>query len=241
MKEQKKEMNGKCSFCNNIFSKSVMTRHLMGCKERKEVPISPVYSLKGTVKDRRVFHILVEGRYKPEYWMHLDIAADITLKQIDKFLRNIWLECCGHLSSFHINDIEYHDVNDDMSDEPWPDLFGRRPKPRSTDIRIGAVLSPHQKFSYEYDFGSTTHLTLKVLSVYEKDIKYKFIEILARNLPPNIVCEVCGKPATFVCGECFYMDKGWLCDKCAEEHPCGEEMLLPVVNSPRVGVCAYGR
>jgi hypothetical protein len=46
-----------------------------------------------------------------------------------------------------------------------------------------------------------------------------------RNLePPLISCEVCGKPATEVC---------------AGEHECGEEMLLPVVNSPRVGMCGY--
>lgn len=32
---------------------------------------------------------------------------------------------------------------------------------------------------------------------------------------------------------------GRLCDTCAESYECGEEMLLPVVNSPRVGMCAY--
>ncbi len=34
-------------------------------------------------------------------------------------------------------------------------------------------------------------------------------------------------------------DAGWLCDSCAEDHKCGEDMLLPVVNSPRTGVCGY--
>jgi len=32
---------------------------------------------------------------------------------------------------------------------------------------------------------------------------------------------------------------GWLCDECAPKHKCGEDMLLPVVNSPRVGKCGY--
>ena len=32
---------------------------------------------------------------------------------------------------------------------------------------------------------------------------------------------------------------GWLCDDYAEGHKCREEMLLPVVNSPRTGVCGY--
>jgi hypothetical protein len=26
---------------------------------------------------------------------------------------------------------------------------------------------------------------------------------------------------------------------CAAKHECGEEMLLPVLNSPRAGVCGY--
>ena len=34
-------------------------------------------------------------------------------------------------------------------------------------------------------------------------------------------------------------EEGWLCQSCADEHECGEDMLLPVVNSPRTGVCGY--
>ena len=61
---------------------------------------------------------------------------------------------------------------------------------------------------------------------------------LARNLPPKILC-ACGELATQVCGQCNYDATSWLCKKCAAKHECGEEMFLPVVNSPRVGVCAY--
>jgi hypothetical protein len=60
-----------------------------------------------------------------------------------------------------------------------------------------------------------------------------------RNTPPLILCNVCGKPATEVCAQCIYDGEGWLCDDCAVEHEGGEEMLLPVVNSSRVGMCAY--
>lgn len=42
-----------------------------------------------------------------------------------------------------------------------------------------------------------------------------------------------------VCSICIYEGKGWVCDECAPEHECEEEMFLPVVNSPRVGMCAY--
>ncbi len=81
--------------------------------------------------------------------------------------------------------------------------------------------------------------SIKVISDREVEAKGKAIQVLARNTPPVILCEECGKPATNVCSQCIFDGKGWLCDDCAEEHECGEEMLLPVVNSPRVGMCAY--
>ena len=45
--------------------------------------------------------------------------------------------------------------------------------------------------------------------------------------------------ATGLYTQCIYEDKGCLCDACAKSHECGEEMLLPLVNSPRAGVCGY--
>jgi hypothetical protein len=30
------------------------------------------------------------------YWMHLEVAAGTTLTILDRFLRDTWLECCGH-------------------------------------------------------------------------------------------------------------------------------------------------
>ena len=45
--------------------------------------------------------------------------------------------------------------------------------------------------------------------------------------------------ATNVCVQCIYEDAEWLCNDCSEEHECGEDMMLPIVNSPRVGVCGY--
>jgi hypothetical protein len=50
---------------------------------------------------------------------------------------------------------------------------------------------------------------------------------------------VCGQEATQVCTQCIYEDEGWLCDACVSEHKCGDEMCLPVVNTPRVGMGGY--
>jgi Plasmid pRiA4b ORF-3-like protein len=165
------------------------------------------------------------------YWMHLEVPASTTLATLDQFLRNTWLECCGHLSAFEIAGVRYA-IDAGMYDD-WD--MGEK----SMRVRLDKVLSPEQTCSYEYDYGTTTELKLRVISEYEVETKGKAIQVLARNTPPVILCEGCGKPATEVCSQCIFDDRGWLCDDCAEEHECGEEMLLPVVNSPRVGMCAY--
>ncbi|MDI6734784.1 MAG: hypothetical protein QME42_01100 [bacterium] len=217
--------NGKCSFCNATFSKAVMTKHLKSCKQRKA--ISETSSAKRELQKTKSFHLVVEGRGLPEYWMHLSVPANTRLETLDGFLRDIWLECCGHLSAFAIGGTRY-------SISPM-----REYNERGMKIALGNVLAPGIKFYHEYDFGTTTELTLRVVSELEGEAKSKSIQLLARNDPPLIACGSCGKIATQVCAQCIYEGKGWLCDECAWEHECGEEMLLPVVNSPRVGMCGY--
>jgi hypothetical protein len=108
------------------------------------------------------------------------------------------------------------------------------------DIASEKVLETKIKIAYEYDFGSTTDLVLRVVSVQNMKFQGKEIRLLARNEEPAIMCGECEKTrATQICTECFYGEGGWLCTKCAKKHRCGEEMLLPVVNSPRTGVCGY--
>lgn len=220
---------GTCYFCRGEFSKSSMTRHLETCQQRAIAEAKTGSRQK--IQKTRKFHLVVEGRYLPIYWMHLEVAASSTLATLDSFLRGVWLECCGHLSAFEIGGVRYA-VDAGMDDEWGMDE-------KSMRVKIDKVLSPGQTCSYEYDYGTTTDLKLKVISEREVEAKGKAIQVLARNNQPMILCEVCGKPATSVCSQCIYDDRGWVCGTCAEDHECGEDMLLPVVNSPRVGMCAY--
>ena len=220
---------GVCTFCHKELSKSAMTRHLETCEQRANTEAKA--EGRRSVQKSRTFHFVVEGRDLPMYWMHLDVRASTTLATLDRFLRDTWLECCGHLSAFEIGGVRYA-VDAGMADD-WD--MGEK----SMRVRLDKVLSPGQTCSYEYDFGTTTELKLKVISEREVEGKGKAIQVLARNTPPMILCEECGKPATNVCSQCIFDEKGWLCDDCSEGHECGEEMLLPVVNSPRVGMCAY--
>jgi hypothetical protein len=220
---------GICTFCRGEFSKSAMTRHLETCQPRASIEAQAGSRRK--TQQIRTFHLVVEGRDLPMYWMHLEVTASTTLATLDHFLRDTWLECCGHLSAFEIGGVRYA-VNAGI-DDGW-DI-----DEKSMRVRLDKVLSPGQTCSYEYDYGTTTELKLKVISDREVEAKGKAIQVLARSTPPVILCEECGKPATNVCSQCIFDGKGWLCDDCAEEHECGEEMLLPVVNSPRVAMCAY--
>jgi len=221
----KRASQGKCNLCGNIFKKTGITRHLKSCIVDKEGKNS---STKGkTLKKSIFFHISLEDRYLPEYWMHVEMSTDSKLSNLDDFLRRIWLECCGHLSAFTIDEIRY-------SVSPMRE-YGEK----GMNAKLGNVLRPEMKFFYEYDFGTPTHLTLKVVSEYVGQVRGKKPCILARNAPPEVKCELCGNHATEVCVQCICDDEGWLCDDCAGKHECGVDMLLPVVNSPRVGMCGY--
>jgi hypothetical protein len=168
--------------------------------------------------------------------MHLEVPASATLEDLDAFLRDTWVECCGHMSAFTIRGIRY--TTGSGIDAMWIDFFGLNAE-RDMNVAVGEVLAQGMEFHYEYDFGTTTELTLKVVGKREGKIGGRSIQILARNEPPRITCDVCGKIATRVCTQCIESKKGRLCDECAGKHACGEDMLLPVVNSPRVGMCGY--
>jgi len=207
-----------------------MTRHIKTCKDKQAVPAGG--------KKQKTWLLSVDGDWRPEYWMHLEVPASISLGDLDQFLRDIWLECCGHLSAFTIEGVRY-ELDTGMVDAMWKDFFGPSQPTRSMNVKLYSIFQPGLKFHHEYDFGTTTDLRLKVIAESQRFEQSKEIRVLARNLPPEIPCEVCGKPAKLVCGSCMYMGKGWVCKRCARKHECGEDMLLPVVNSPRVGMCGY--
>lgn len=222
----RQQSTGTCAFCGSSFGKAAMTRHLKSCERTK----ASERARKPSAKKTSCLHLLVEGRYSPGYWMHLEAPSTATLETLDYLLRNTWLECCGHLSAFEIQGQSYISYE---PEDPW-EVGGR-----SMRVALGKVLEPGMKFHYEYDFGSTTELALRVVSEGVAERTGKSIRILARNDAPKISCDSCGEAATQVCTACCYREDGWLCGKCAKRHKCGEEMFLPVVNSPRVGVCGY--
>ena len=60
---------------------------------------------------------------------------------------------------------------------------------------------------------------------------------MARNDPYTFECEKCGKEAIWI--DASEWPAVMYCDECADEYFGDDGYLLPVVNSPRMGVCGY--
>lgn len=212
---RREPLNGICAICKAKASKRGINKHLQAHLDESGKKQKVAGRQKPPAK---LFHLLVEGYgiSGDLYWMHLKALGSARLRDLDRFLRDTWLECCGHMSAF--------------SDKEGDIEMGEK---------LGDILMPGQKLAYEYDFGSTTELLLTVVSEFESSMKKGKVEILARNEAPQIKCSGCQKPATTICVDCIYDGNGWLCDECAQGHGCDSEMFLPVVNSPRAGVCGY--
>ena len=62
----------------------------------------------------------------------------------------------------------------------------------------------------------------------------KAVRLLARNVPPKFPCADCGAEAAYIN---YDSENPFYCEKCAGKRD--EDMLLPVTNFPRMGVCGY--
>ena len=219
--------SGKCELCGKTYRKSGMTRHLRSCLAKIGLPGEPGQDQANSI------HLAVEDTYRLEYWLHLAVPATTELAELDQYLRDIWLECCGHLSSFFIGRAEYKWQIFEM-DELFADF--RERELNTMEVGLGLVAPPGTEFSYWYDYGTTSQLRLRSLDNVAGDRSGR-ISLLARNDAPAIGCSMCGAPATWVGPS----DDDWiamtagLCDNCVP----ATEYRLPIANSPRSGVCAY--
>lgn len=218
------EDKGICRFCLKTYAGRGMKKHLLSCKVRAQR--NQDEHTRGK-KTSSIYHLRIQS-YKP-FWLHIEIKSTSTLVDLDTFLRDIWLEEeCGHLSMFKIGGVRY---TDPVTHESWAymDMNSKPYTPRLRD-----VLKVGDRFDYEYDFGSTTHIDGEVIEERKGVLKEK-VRILARNKIPREVCSMCENEAVMFCAECqeFY------CAECIFDHLCGDEGAYLFVNSPRMGVCGY--
>lgn len=165
----------------------------------------------------QVLLVRAQPSYAPSYWLSIAVGPAARLQALDDLLRRVWLECCGHLSEFFAGDREPVGMNRRITD-----VLGTR------GSRLG----------YVYDFGSSTELVISHTAVIEA-APVKGVRVMVRNEAPSWPCDACGQPATVICMECAGPDGVFYCETHARTHKCDSDAMLPVVNSPRMGVCAY--
>ncbi len=209
---------GKCIKCSEAFSPEKGESHLIKCALQSFHPSQKL-------TEGYLIRVACAGRPKI-YWMFITIPKNAPLELLDEFLRDTWLECCGHLSEFTIGNRS---------------IFSRTETGRLSQAmksQIGQLLSLSMKCGYVYDMGSSTDLELEVVA--DVTCPQNKVTMLMRNDPIEFLCELCKKIADTICSAC----RATMCAPCSKCHSCvvdenDDYMLMPLVNSPRTGVCGY--
>jgi predicted nucleic acid-binding OB-fold protein len=199
-----------------------MTRHIKSCAIK-----NGGYKANEAGSDT-CFLLHVTDSYNKSYSLHLMVDGCVRLEELDRYLRDIWLECCGHLSHFQING-EYYESYTESSYE------------RGMEDEIIELFYPGLTVAYEYDFGSTTYLSISVDGAFEPAGKERGIRLLARNKPIKYECEKCEKVAEFQYFDPYNGECGIVCSSCKDkmEQENDEIDFSECINSPRSGVCGY--
>ena len=223
--------DGGCTICGQTMTLRRMRGHLLGhFKEGeggREVPAGACL-------------VRITGYSPIRHWLYVRIGPRATLRTLDALLRDVWVDCCGHLSSFSTDETSYESSVGD------PDMGYDDRETETMDVGAADVLSEYGSLRYEYDYGTTTELFVSMAcECPSAGIEPDEIELVARNVDIPYDCTECGGrgEAVCLCVNCTWADKYTLmCAACAKKHghAGGEEThLLSVTNSPRMGMCAY--
>lgn len=215
-----KPSKGRCAYCGTEITKSAARKHLSACPQR-QAAIEKAKQKKS--KSETLYYLRVQDAWRSEFWLDLEMRGSSTLKDLDYYLRRIWLECCGHLSRFSVGGWQGHEI-----------LLSRK---------ISEVFTPNIELTHIYDFGTSSETLIKAVEAREgTPTTTRPIALMVRNVMPEAKCIECGETATWLCMECVIEEeqRGTLCDSHVETHPhdnYGEPVRL--VNSPRLGMCGY--
>ena len=83
-----KQSKGRCRYCQAEYTRAGMIRHTATCKEMQETGKAV------DVKQCGYYILSITGKYDRDYWLIIECKENATLKDLDQFLRDIWLECC---------------------------------------------------------------------------------------------------------------------------------------------------
>ena len=234
-KPLKSNSSGVCLLCGGSFSRLGSAQHVIHCRRRTTANRERSEHRMRDGPKGLSYHLQMWDERDPDFWLHIDIGAGLTLETLDSFLRQTWMECCyNHLSRFTINDKHYERT------------VSHHRRERSMNVRLGDVLGSDdtttiRQFWYEFDFGSTSRVKITIVSA--RYSQWPGIRLLSHNTLSFYKCDICGSTATTVRHQedNNYRDQGreLLCDtaKHPPAFPSAQEWAIP--NSPRWGICGY--
>lgn len=161
-----KQSKGKCAYCGQEETQRKMPGHLANCSQRREL-ISRIERKGG--RRETLFHLRVRDAWRKEFWLDLEVRGSASLNDLDKYLRGIWLECCGHASRFSIGGWKGEEI----------------PKTQ----KVKALLATGIELTHIYDFGTESVTLIKAMGVREGvPTTGHPIALMARNLLPEMRC-----------------------------------------------------
>jgi hypothetical protein len=253
------KLNGVCTACKNSFPLSYCKKHFFYCSKILSYLTNGTYNPLDNSNFSEFFtsgYVLkiVDNERPQTYFSFITAPSNLSLKDLDTFLKAFWCYCCSHMSCF---------INLTTQKQYFPYLYNNSSFPNyvnhdlMSNFSIDDVFNPASSSSssfpsliYEYDFSENR--TTLFISVVEKIVttcpKNRFT-VLIQNDEPHYCCENCfseshgfeEKEASIYCSNCC---KAY-CNNCFKrnntEHlqQCDSSSFLPIVNSPRVGKCCY--
>ena len=206
-----------CKFCDKKFGVNKIVEHLPDC-------ILNFFNDKSGYLIEFISRSYITNK---NYQMFAVFGKKCKFSHIDKFLKNEWCECCGHMSTLEVlknkDDRETHSIK----------LSTLISKYENTNINTNENIN---QFIYNYDMGSTTTVYFKILKKFSGDNNNSNVELLYRNEPFKIKCADFKKcKGVSVCiyeGDTFCLE----CKNNLDE----SEYILNLLNSPLTGICGYG-
>jgi len=191
----------KCQICNKN----------KGCKQILDHRFECLYNQYSN-HSGQIISFLARGNFTNEiYYMYCKIGNNTTLRKIDKFLKNKWVNCCDHLSKFYNSSNKIIKKNTKLSD-------------------INDNI-----FFYEYDYGTSTQIVITKYKKLNGTNNDDNIDIILENDNMHIPCVICKNDSKYI----IYNNKNYEINTYCETHKIKSELMHLICNSPRVGVCGY--
>lgn len=157
-----KRPRGLCAFCGRSYAVSGIGRHFQSCAARAFAIEAADSDGDGEVGE--ILHLKVRA-FDP-YWLELEVRGDATLRDLDHFMRALWMEeCCWHMSIF-VGRAEISDWIGELAESLTglaPDQLDEEDAYR-VDVGIYPMAAKVSRvfdvsdswLMYQYDMGTTT-------------------------------------------------------------------------------------